>query len=192
MHLKITVLSALAAAAAARVATPSAAPNPNSLLHARAEQAIQGLPAPPNCYWDGTAPFCAGACPNGYTEEIRDPYGNGACCWTGLKVLCCRDAEGCGSGGAGRGGGSSSSSSSATRTAPGTTGTGGTTSATLTGGSIPPPTGIRPTVTAPPSAATSGAGADTGAAAGVSPSASGSTTVTSATGSAVGGILPGA
>jgi hypothetical protein len=44
----------------------------------------------PNCYWDGTAPFCAGGCPNGYVERMRNGCGDGACCWTGYKVYCCK------------------------------------------------------------------------------------------------------
>ncbi|RUS34779.1 hypothetical protein BC938DRAFT_478572 [Jimgerdemannia flammicorona] len=39
-------------------------------------------------YWSGTAPFCAGSCPEGYTEITRSSCGDGACCWTGYKVLC--------------------------------------------------------------------------------------------------------
>ena len=42
------------------------------------------------CYWDGTAPFCAGACPPGYQEQMRNSCGDGACCWTGYKVYCCK------------------------------------------------------------------------------------------------------
>jgi hypothetical protein len=42
------------------------------------------------CYWDGTAPFCAGACPAGYTAQRRDSCGDGACCITGYKVYCCK------------------------------------------------------------------------------------------------------
>lgn len=53
-------------------------------------QSEEDGPAPPGCYWDGTAPFCAGSCPPGYTEELRGSCGDGACCWTGYKVLCCR------------------------------------------------------------------------------------------------------
>ncbi|PPQ97769.1 hypothetical protein CVT26_012799 [Gymnopilus dilepis] len=55
-------------------------------------QAKEDGPAPPGCYWDGTAPFCAGSCPAGYTEEDRGSCGDGACCWTGYKVLCCKTA----------------------------------------------------------------------------------------------------
>ncbi|PPQ87318.1 hypothetical protein CVT25_002066 [Psilocybe cyanescens] len=53
-------------------------------------QAEEDGPAPPGCFWSGTAPFCAGSCPSGYEEEIRGSCGDGACCWTGYKVLCCR------------------------------------------------------------------------------------------------------
>ncbi|CEJ91351.1 hypothetical protein VHEMI07069 [[Torrubiella] hemipterigena] len=42
-----------------------------------------------SCYWDGTAPFCAGGCPDGYHEVERNDHGDGAKCWTGYKVKCC-------------------------------------------------------------------------------------------------------
>ncbi|KAF2679610.1 hypothetical protein K458DRAFT_283402, partial [Lentithecium fluviatile CBS 122367] len=42
------------------------------------------------CFWDGTAPFCAGSCPDGYTECNRGSCGDGACCWTGIKTYCCK------------------------------------------------------------------------------------------------------
>ncbi|KAF9562474.1 hypothetical protein CPC08DRAFT_761451 [Agrocybe pediades] len=56
-------------------------------------QAEEDGPAPPGCYWDGTAPFCAGSCPTGYTEEGRGSCGDGACCWTGYKFLCCKTPD---------------------------------------------------------------------------------------------------
>ncbi|KAI0327673.1 hypothetical protein GY45DRAFT_1372990 [Cubamyces sp. BRFM 1775] len=46
------------------------------------------------CYWDGTAPFCAGGCSDGYVDCGRDSCGNGACCVTGIKVYCCREDSG--------------------------------------------------------------------------------------------------
>ncbi|KAJ8475041.1 hypothetical protein ONZ51_g6820 [Trametes cubensis] len=46
------------------------------------------------CFWSGTAPFCAGACPAGYVDCGRDGCGDGACCWTGIKVYCCRENSG--------------------------------------------------------------------------------------------------
>uniref|UniRef100_A0A8H7Y0L7 Uncharacterized protein n=1 Tax=Psilocybe cubensis TaxID=181762 RepID=A0A8H7Y0L7_PSICU len=52
-------------------------------------QAEEDGPAPPGCYWDGTAPFCAGFCPTGYSQQGRGSCGDGACCWTGYKYLCC-------------------------------------------------------------------------------------------------------
>ncbi|KAF9554170.1 hypothetical protein CPC08DRAFT_713106 [Agrocybe pediades] len=61
-------------------------------LLGRGHEEEQDGPAPPGCYWDGTAPFCAGSCLNGYTEENRGPCGDGACCVTGYKALCCRIA----------------------------------------------------------------------------------------------------
>jgi len=48
-------------------------------------------PAELYCYWDGTSPFCAGGCPQGYYEDRRDTCGDGACCWTGYKVRCCKN-----------------------------------------------------------------------------------------------------
>ncbi|KAI0327666.1 hypothetical protein GY45DRAFT_1327313 [Cubamyces sp. BRFM 1775] len=46
------------------------------------------------CFWSGTAPFCAGSCPAGYVDCGRDGCGDGACCWTGIKVYCCRENSG--------------------------------------------------------------------------------------------------
>jgi hypothetical protein len=42
------------------------------------------------CYWDGTAPFCAGSCSPGYTQQGTSTCGDGACCWTGNKAYCCQ------------------------------------------------------------------------------------------------------
>ncbi|KAF9562464.1 hypothetical protein CPC08DRAFT_706669 [Agrocybe pediades] len=44
------------------------------------------------CFWNGTAPFCAGAgsCPSGYIKQSQTKCGDGACCVTGYKSLCCR------------------------------------------------------------------------------------------------------
>ncbi|KAG0707394.1 hypothetical protein DFH29DRAFT_897212 [Suillus ampliporus] len=41
-----------------------------------------------NCYWSGTAPFCAGNCA-GNKECQTGPCGDGACCITGYKKYCC-------------------------------------------------------------------------------------------------------
>jgi hypothetical protein len=38
--------------------------------------------------WRGTAPFCAGQCLPGEPKLAVSDCGNGACCWTGHKVLC--------------------------------------------------------------------------------------------------------
>ncbi len=38
--------------------------------------------------WRGTAPFCDGECQKGETQIATSNCGNGACCWTGHKVLC--------------------------------------------------------------------------------------------------------
>ncbi|KAF9562947.1 hypothetical protein CPC08DRAFT_344134 [Agrocybe pediades] len=45
---------------------------------------------PPGCVWYGTAPFCNGQCPSGQTLLAWNGCANGACCTTGLKVLCCQ------------------------------------------------------------------------------------------------------
>ncbi|KAF8160666.1 hypothetical protein B0H34DRAFT_672813 [Crassisporium funariophilum] len=52
--------------------------------------ASTGTVAGSNCFWSGTAPFCAGGCGTGYTEEIKDSCGDGACCITGYKAKCCK------------------------------------------------------------------------------------------------------
>ena len=41
-----------------------------------------------NIFWSGTAPFCRGKCPRGYTTLRRDKCGDGKCCWTGSKAYC--------------------------------------------------------------------------------------------------------
>jgi hypothetical protein len=38
--------------------------------------------------WRGTAPFCDGSCNPGETQVATSSCGDGACCWTGHKVLC--------------------------------------------------------------------------------------------------------
>ncbi|KAG0707392.1 hypothetical protein DFH29DRAFT_897208 [Suillus ampliporus] len=44
-----------------------------------------------NCYWSGTAPFCAGNCQD-KTECGTSACGDGACCITGYKKYCCYGA----------------------------------------------------------------------------------------------------
>ncbi len=41
-------------------------------------------------YWFGTAPFCSGECPSGWTQQSTSNRGDGSRCWTGQKVLCKR------------------------------------------------------------------------------------------------------
>ena len=53
------------------------------------EHETVNLPTDPNCYWDGTAPFCMGQCAEGYQVMKEDPEGGGTRCWTGNKVYCC-------------------------------------------------------------------------------------------------------
>ncbi|GMF69767.1 unnamed protein product [Aspergillus oryzae] len=48
------------------------------------------IPAQGNCFWSGTAPFCAGSCDNAtHWECATSSCGDGACCWTGTKRHCC-------------------------------------------------------------------------------------------------------
>nr|CAH0107235.1 unnamed protein product [Daphnia galeata] len=44
-----------------------------------------------NCYWKGTSPICESgdACPYGFSLICKDSCGDGKCCWTGNKSLCC-------------------------------------------------------------------------------------------------------
>ena len=42
-----------------------------------------------DCAWYGAAPICNAKCPAGTNESRRDSYGDGKCCRTGSKVLCC-------------------------------------------------------------------------------------------------------
>jgi hypothetical protein len=49
------------------------------------------LGTPITCEWFGTAPFCAGRCPAGWTLKGR----SGAGCATGSKVRCCDFNEYC-------------------------------------------------------------------------------------------------
>ncbi|KAF5544861.1 hypothetical protein FNAPI_9300 [Fusarium napiforme] len=45
------------------------------------------------CRWEGTAPYCAGECESGWSERGRSQCGDGNCCWTGSKALCCEDDD---------------------------------------------------------------------------------------------------
>ncbi|KAL5584508.1 hypothetical protein ACKRZS_003122 [Fusarium odoratissimum] len=45
------------------------------------------------CKWSGTAPYCAGECEPGWHERGRSQCGDGSCCWTGSKALCCEDED---------------------------------------------------------------------------------------------------
>lgn len=48
------------------------------------------IQAPSGCYWSGTAPFCSPSCDDGYTMTNEDSCGDGHCCLTGHKNLCCK------------------------------------------------------------------------------------------------------
>lgn len=45
---------------------------------------------PDGCYWSGTAPTCEGECNIGETYCGRSGCGDGKCCASGWKVLCCK------------------------------------------------------------------------------------------------------
>ena len=83
--------SADASASTAPAATDESAAIKYLLTHPPAGHKVaEDGPAPDGCYWDGTAPFCAGSCPPGYEERTRGGCGDGACCITGYKFLCCK------------------------------------------------------------------------------------------------------
>ncbi len=44
-----------------------------------------------NCYWKGTSPICSTSneCPTGFNLVCKDGCGDGKCCVTGVKALCC-------------------------------------------------------------------------------------------------------
>ena len=59
-------------------------------VQAKEESLAEGGIIPYGCHWEGTAPFCAAnKCRRGYTERDRSGCGDGACCVTGMKLLCC-------------------------------------------------------------------------------------------------------
>ncbi len=45
--------------------------------------------------WRGTAPFCDGSCNAGEVVVATSNCGDGACCWTGHKVLCRNQSPTC-------------------------------------------------------------------------------------------------
>ena len=45
--------------------------------------------------WRGTGPFCAGKCLAGERAIATSTCGDGACCWSGHKVLCTNSAPTC-------------------------------------------------------------------------------------------------
>ncbi|EDR06004.1 uncharacterized protein LACBIDRAFT_302257 [Laccaria bicolor S238N-H82] len=48
-----------------------------------------------DCFWSGNAPYCAGSCDPPYVEVDRNQCGDGQCCWSGSKALCCKDESRC-------------------------------------------------------------------------------------------------
>merc|ERR1712179_433826 len=43
-----------------------------------------------SCRWVGTSPFCEGTCSNDEIKVNSSKEGDGAPCWTGTKVKCCK------------------------------------------------------------------------------------------------------
>ncbi|EPQ57584.1 hypothetical protein GLOTRDRAFT_127937 [Gloeophyllum trabeum ATCC 11539] len=78
----ICVLAATVLATNAAITFDPFSPNIFSIIPSQAE--------PPQCFWSGTSPFCAGSCPEGYTDTATSSCGDGACCWTGYKNVVMR------------------------------------------------------------------------------------------------------
>lgn len=68
----------------------SGRPQPESLLQEEAmrEEALQAETLY-SCAWFGTAPWCNGICPRGWTFRGADRSGDGSLCVSGQKVFCC-------------------------------------------------------------------------------------------------------
>jgi len=58
-------------------------PNAGLMLKAMADRHKKG------CFWDGTAPFCNGRCPNNFKQIKVSKFGDGNVCLTGDKKFCC-------------------------------------------------------------------------------------------------------
>ncbi|KAF4613971.1 hypothetical protein D9613_008159 [Agrocybe pediades] len=56
-------------------------------IQTQEDNAVDFLPR--GCRWFGTSPFCAPSCPRGYRERHTNRCGDGVCCLTGRKKLCC-------------------------------------------------------------------------------------------------------
>ncbi|KAL2217372.1 hypothetical protein M432DRAFT_617677 [Thermoascus aurantiacus ATCC 26904] len=56
------------------------------ILFASAATAVD---APPGCYWAGKAPMCQEPCPQPLYWCSVDRCGDGKCCTSGMKILCC-------------------------------------------------------------------------------------------------------
>lgn len=79
-----SIVVALVSVTLASAATTSSDKSPASSLTGAVDEF--------NCYWSGTAPFCAGSCGPPTIECGTSSCGDGACCITGYKKYCCYDA----------------------------------------------------------------------------------------------------
>lgn len=78
---------------------PSPLCNPHHTLPAGVPRALLATEAASqwgqgNCWTIGTAPICAGSCADCYNEGadcVNGNYLEGAKCWTGRKVRCCKN-----------------------------------------------------------------------------------------------------
>lgn len=76
-----------------KIALRSLAPSTTAIAIA----AVMGMlpPLARGDTWRGTAPFCDGQCLPGETQIGSSNCGDGACCWTGHKVLCKNSSPTC-------------------------------------------------------------------------------------------------
>ena len=77
------------AAALATISLAAPADDTKAVENSAANSYGQGGPAPSGCYWNGTPGFCVPSCDEPYYETKQDACGDGTCCTTGYKVLCC-------------------------------------------------------------------------------------------------------
>ncbi|KAF4626429.1 hypothetical protein G7Y89_g11730 [Cudoniella acicularis] len=93
MQFKVYIVAALASAVAGRhvFAVPEELMNDIAISEFEMEMEQQNdVGVYQTCYWEGSAPFCKGKCKNGFVETARTKCGDGKCCATGSKALCCK------------------------------------------------------------------------------------------------------
>ena len=78
------------AAALATVSLAAPADDAKATENTAANTYGQGGAAPSGCYWSGIAHYCTPSCDAPYFESKEDACGDGECCTSGFKVLCCK------------------------------------------------------------------------------------------------------